>query len=119
MCRVVVRFFKRCPPPHAHISTHLPTPDVATAQQLPTPVDLAFATLAALQLLPELRQAWGSEGPLALLTHLDPTVRWAGVRALTLQLGLVSVGRGCGGPVFLRHAVLVALNQVARHLVQQ
>lgn len=83
-----MRFFRHCPAPHHRLSQQQPG---GSGSSSPSDAELAFASLLALRLLPEIREAWGSAPFLVLLTHADPAVRWAATQALGLQLGLVGV----------------------------
>lgn len=60
--RVVIRFFSSFPAPHQHIHASGDAPGSSHTE-------LAFASLRAMQLAPELRQKWSCTGFFELLSH--------------------------------------------------
>jgi hypothetical protein len=99
----VTRYFGHFPGPHSYL---LPVSSATTPEQQQSGTsqqeqqqqtqhvqghELAFASLLGLQLLPELRKAWGAGPFLDLLLSEDVAVRWVAVQALGILLGLVGL----------------------------
>eukprot|EP00967_Tisochrysis_lutea_P068780 scaffold90228_cov17-Tisochrysis_lutea.AAC.1 len=102
-CFIVAHYFEHCPGPHSYLlapsMTAAGQPEGLESQhhrnkqqhqhQHVDALDLAFASLLGLQLLPELRKAWGAGPYLDLLLNENEAIRWVAIQALGIQLDLV------------------------------